>query len=146
MLVPHTYIGGVSSTSSPSPASEDGGKSSVEGVGALGVAEDALLARRRGFVLDGLGVASGVVKRPLVGGGGVSNAAAEERRPRFRRPESPGEEYVFPIGLVSESPGEEGSVIVEEMYQKIKLANPYINKIKQTKENKQITAGEVGRR
>lgn len=43
-----------------------------EGVATVGVAVDALLPRLRGFVLDGVGVASGVVKRPLVGGGGVA--------------------------------------------------------------------------
>lgn len=57
--------------------------------------------RLRGFLLDGVGVASGVVKRVLAGAGGV--AAEEERRPRFRRPASAGDENVFAIGLESES-------------------------------------------
>lgn len=51
--------------------------------------EDALLPLRRGLVLDGVGVASGVVNRRFDGATGVDVA---EWRPRFRRAESPGEE------------------------------------------------------
>lgn len=79
-----------------------------EGVAAVAVALAALLPRLRVFVLDGVEVASEVAKRPLVAGGGVADAVEDERRPRFRRPASPGEEYVFPIGLDCVSSGEEG--------------------------------------
>lgn len=83
--------------------------SSVEdGVAAVGVALDALRRGLRVFELDGVGVASEVAKRPLVGGGGVAYPLEEERRPRFRRLASPGEENVFPIGLDCVSSGDEG--------------------------------------
>lgn len=94
-----------------------------EGVAAVGVALDALLPRLRVFVLDGEGVASEAAKRPLVAGGGVTDAVEDEPRPRFRRPASPGEEYVFPIGLDCVSSGDEGPEIstqnIEELVTEI---------------------------
>lgn len=55
-----------------------------------GVVEDALLRPRRELVLEGVGVASGVVNRRFDGATGVD--VADERRPRFRRVLSPGDE------------------------------------------------------
>lgn len=98
--------------SSASPASEEGGTSSLEyGEAATdeGVAEGRLprpLPRR---ALEGVGVVSGVVNRgPVEDWGGV---AYEERRPRLERLESPGDE-VLPIGLEVKLSGEEGPVNV----------------------------------
>ncbi|KAL7002656.1 hypothetical protein U1Q18_003811 [Sarracenia purpurea var. burkii] len=112
MLVPQTNIRGGSSGSSPSPPSDDGGASSVdEGVAAArGVDVEPLLPPRLRCELEGVGVASVAANRECWGGVGVAYDAVD-RRPRFRRLESPGEENVLPIGLDIESSGEEGPII-----------------------------------
>lgn len=116
MFVPQTKVGLASSTSKPSPPSDDAGMSSVE-VGVAGTRPPPDLCLDR----DGVGVASSANRERC--GGGVPNADGVEERPRrrLRRAASPGEDNVLPIGLERESSGDEGPEEVRERSESEKI-------------------------